>query len=60
MTSICCPSCSSDNIKVLGGVSPDPGVVYHRCPSCGHVWVTFTDGRATHDVTPLMRESKAS
>lgn len=48
-----CPSCGGETTRVLDRISPDAHVSYHRCDSCGHVWVTFTDGRQVHNVTPL-------
>ena len=48
-----CPSCGGTTTRALENVTPDDRVQYHRCDACGHVWVTFTDGRSTQHVTPL-------
>ena len=53
MASICCPACAHENTRQLKKLSPDDKVQYHHCDGCGHVWVTFKDGRPTHHVTPL-------
>jgi Zn ribbon nucleic-acid-binding protein len=48
-----CPKCGSEDTTPMRGMSPDENVHYHRCVGCGHVWVTFTDGRKPHHVTPI-------
>ena len=53
MASNRCPACANENTRQLERLSPDAKVEYHRCDGCGHVWVTFKDGRETHHVTPL-------
>ena len=55
MASDSCPSCRRKTTKVLPNVSSDEALTYHRCETCGHVWVTFANGRADHHVTPLNR-----
>ena len=51
------PACGYDSSRKLEHISPDTALDYYRCDACGHVWVTFKDGRPTHHVTPLERTS---
>ena len=53
MASDSCPSCGREETRVLPNVSSDAALTYRRCQPCGHVWVTFANGRADHHVTPL-------
>jgi hypothetical protein len=53
MASNRCTACASENTRVLSNMTPNRKLDYHRCNTCGHVWITFTDGRPPHHVTPL-------
>jgi uncharacterized Zn finger protein len=48
-----CPSCASTATQSLEHLTRNDNVEYHRCEACGHIWVTFKDGRPTHHVTAL-------
>ena len=53
MASNRCPACANENTRELKRLSSDDKVEYRRCDGCGHVWVTFRDGRQMHHVTPI-------
>ena len=48
-----CPSCASTATQSLEHLTRNDNVEYHRCEACGHIWVTFKDGRPTQHVTAL-------
>ena len=52
-----CPACGHEHSRKLEHISPDLALDYYRCDACGHVWITFMDGRPTHHVTPLEKTS---
>ena len=61
MTTQLCPKCDrEDATKALADMSPLQAVHYYRCEACGHVWITFKDGRPMHHVTPLPDVQQAS